>query len=191
LMGTSELVGKIRADGRGRVDAIERERDGVLAEVADKRANEERELREEYRKRIEHETHLIRERAHSRARLERRKALLAARWEVIDRVLELAKQQIIEDPGYIRVVRSMIRKHTPDGAVVHLSATDKQRVGKRLKAKLGKPVQIGGGMLIQAEKRLLDFSLDESQAAIRDEMAGELARLLFPEARSTKPARSG
>ncbi len=180
-MSATKLLGKIRADGQARVDEIVAGRDKELAGIAERQSREMEKIAREYRERIARETGLIRERSRSKARLERRKTLLAARWAVIEQVLELTREKTVTGPDYVRTIQNIIRQHAPAGAEVRLSASDTAKFGASLKLEVGEPVGINGGVLIRIGKRTLDFSLDESLAAIRDELASELAAILFPE----------
>ena len=185
-MGTTELIEKIRADGQARGEEINNERDNKIAEIRAHHAEELKELRKKYQDRIESETRMIKERARSRARLERRKRILAAKWAVIDHVLELAQQRVVENSDYVQLLKDIIKRFGSAGAVVRLSPKDTKKFAGKVNAKLGEPAPITGGVVIQAKKVLLDFSLEESLAAIREEMAAELAGLLFPKDRKEK-----
>ena len=185
-MGSRELMDKIRADGRSQVAAIAADRDRRLAEIARQRDDQVARIEQEQCRRAEGATATIRERSMSKARMERRKVLLAARWEVVERVLEAAKQRVVEGEEYRRLLKRIVGRHgSGAGVVVRVSAQDRERWRGELGVSLGEPAPISGGLLIQAGGRVLDFSLDEGLAAVRGELADELSRLLFPEAGAT------
>jgi vacuolar-type H+-ATPase subunit E/Vma4 len=179
-MGTTELLDKIRADGRKRVAEIEADRDQKVGEIVERRSAEVANLEREWRERTEREAKLIAERAKSRARLERRKALLDARWQVIAQVFDKARDHLLADGHYGALVKQLAVRHSGKDGVVRMSEADTGRFGKRLGARVGDPVMIDGGLIIEVGRQVLDFSLKESLAAIREEQAAVLAGLIFP-----------
>ncbi len=192
-MSTAALVEKIRSDGQARVAGINNNRDKKIAEIEERLANEVNELEQEYQERIERETRLIKERVGSRARLEQRKNLLAAKWEVIERVLESAQTQVLEDEKYPQLIKDIVERYAPSDSVVRLSAADTEKFGRKLGVELGEPAGIKGGVIIEKKKQrqILDFSVEETLGAIREELASELAGLLFPESGSRKRGDKG
>ena len=184
-MGSSELIEKIRADGRQRVAEIERERERQVAEITTRRDAEVQTLESEFHERGERETRLIRERARSRAKLDARKVLLAAKWEAIGRVFAAARERIPSDPEYPRLLREIATRHAEPGTVVRLSESDRAKHGPTLGVELGEPAPIAGGVLVVQGRETVDYSLDESLAMLRSELASAIARILFPK---EKPA---
>ncbi len=184
-MGTVELLDKILDDGRNRVSEIEADRDQKVKEIAEHQAAEVAELEREWHERTERETMLIAERSRSRTRIDRRKALLGARWEAIGQVFDKAREQVLEDGRYGTLVKQLAARHAGKHGVVRMSSADTARFGKMLEAKVGDPVEIDGGLIIEAGRQVLDFSLQESLAAIREELAPELAGLMFPSSEET------
>jgi len=184
-MGTTELLDKIRDDGRRRVAEIEADRDQKVGEILERQSSEVAELERAWRGRTEHETRLIMERARSRTRLERRKALLGARWQVIGRVFDMARDRLLADGRYGELIRELAARYAGKDGVVRMSPADTARFGKSLKVKIGEPAEIDGGLIVETGRQVLDFSLQESLAVIRDELAPELAGLVFPASQET------
>ncbi len=187
-MSRETLLEKVRADGRARVEAVEAKLKQALADIDARRESEVARLEAEFSERTERETRLILERARSKARMERRKALLAARWDAVERVFELAREKAVAGAEYPRLMKGIVRRHGGEGVAVRLSARDREAIGRDIGASLGETAPIAGGVLIQAGRRVLDFSLDESLAAIRDELASELVDLLYPDSKEKPPA---
>jgi vacuolar-type H+-ATPase subunit E/Vma4 len=179
-MGTTELLDKIRADGRSRVAVIDADRNQKVGEIVERQSAEVSNLEREWRERTERETRLIAERARSRTRLELRKALLEAKWQVIGDVFDAARGRVLADGHYGALVKQLAVRHSGKDGVVRMSEADTGRFGKRLGAKVGDPVMIDGGLIIEVGRQVLDFSLGETLAAIRGELAPELAGLIFP-----------
>jgi vacuolar-type H+-ATPase subunit E/Vma4 len=178
-MGQTELLAKIRSDGRDRAAVVERERDLAVAEIRTRLAGETAQVEAESRSRTERETSVLLERARSRARLAARNAVLAARWGVLDKAIALARQRVVADPAYPDMVVALVKKHARPGAEVRLSAADTKRFGSRLPVRVGEPAAIDGGAVIRSGKEEMNFSLVDSLASIREALAAELAQVLF------------
>lgn len=181
-MGRDRLIEKIKGDGKEQVAAVNAQTQQRVAEISERLAREVSQLEAQYRERIQRETRLITERARSRARLEERKTLLAAKWEVIDQALSQAGERFVKDPEYASLVKAIVEKHGRGaGSVVRLSERDRAGLGKGLKVKLGEAAPIKGGAVIEVQREVLSFALDDALAALRDRLARELAQMLFPE----------
>ena len=178
-MGTNELVEKILADGRTRVAAIAAERDKVVAETRQRAAAEVAAIESDFAGRSRRECEAILERARGRARLERRNAVLAARWRVLDLAVRRAQERYLADPGYADFMVALVKKNARPDSVVLLSESDARSFGTRLGTKLGEPLPLAGGVLIRTGKVELNFSLAEALSALRDELARDLSQILF------------
>jgi len=179
-MGKSELVEKILADARTRAACIDAERTRKVAEVEARAEAERNALAAENAERIRRETEIILERARSTARLQKRSAVLTARWQVLDRVIEAAKQRLLADSRYAGMVAGLVKKYAKPGAVVRLSPADTETFGSKLPVAPGKPASIIGGVIIVNGREELNFSLDDSLALVKQELAAELSRVLLP-----------
>jgi vacuolar-type H+-ATPase subunit E/Vma4 len=178
-MGTNELVEKIRADSRERVAGINAERDRTVADTRTRAAAEVAVIESESGERSRRECGAILERARGRARLERRNAVMAARWQVLDLVARRAQDKLLADPGYADLVLQLVKKYARPDSVVRLSEADSRSFGVRLGKTSGKPAPIAGGVLIQTGKVGLNFSLTETLSALREELARDLSQILF------------
>ncbi|HDQ99370.1 MAG TPA: hypothetical protein ENN51_03680 [candidate division WOR-3 bacterium] len=178
-MGATELLERIRYDGRERLRSVEAGRDEELAGIAARREAEKTRLESEFKERREREVARILERARSRARLDRRKAVLAAQWRVIDRVFARARELLPADPDYPNLLKELAGRYGGDGVVVRLSPADTDRHGGRLGVKLGEPTDIAGGLLAESGRKVVDCSLDEALDAMRGQLAPLLAADLF------------
>jgi len=178
-MGANELVEKIRADSRERVAGIGAERDRTIAETQARVAAEVAAVESESAERSRRECAAILERARGRARLDKRNAVLAARWQVLDLVARRAQEKLLADPGYADAIIQLVKKHGRPDSVVRLSETDSRSFGARLGKTLGQPAPIAGGLLLQTGKEELNFSLAETLSDLREELAGDLSQVLF------------
>jgi vacuolar-type H+-ATPase subunit E/Vma4 len=180
-MGTNELVEKILADGKQRVAAIAAERDRAVAETRKRSAAEVAVIESDCAERSRRDCDAILERARSQARLQRRNAVLAARWQVLDRAVGRAQEKVLADHGYADSIVRLVKQHAGPESVASLSEADTRSFGMSLGTKVGEPLPIPGGVMIRTGKEELNFSLAEALSALRDELARDLSRMLFPD----------
>jgi len=178
-MGTNELVEKILADGKARVAAMAAERDRTVAEARKRSAAEVAAIESDFTERSRRECDAILERTRSRARLEMRNAVLAARWEVLERAVGRAQERVLADPDYADSIVRLVKQHASPESVASLSEPDTRSLGTRLGTKVGGPLPIAGGVMIRTGKEELNFSLGEALLALRDELARDLSQILF------------
>jgi vacuolar-type H+-ATPase subunit E/Vma4 len=178
-MGTNELVEKILADGKARVAAVAAERDKAVAETQKRSAAEVAAIESDSAERSSRECEAVLERARSRARMEKRNAVLAARWLVLDHAVKRAEEKVLADHGYADFVIGVVKRNARTESVASLSEADTRAFGARFGTKLGEPVPMRGGVLVQTGKVEMNFSLDVALSELRDELARDLSQLLF------------
>jgi vacuolar-type H+-ATPase subunit E/Vma4 len=178
-MGTNELVEKILADGKARVSAIAAERDRAVAETLKRSAAEVAVIESDCAERSRRDCDAIIERARSQERLQRRNAVLAARWQVLDRAVRRAQEKVLADPGYADSIAGLVKRHARPESVASLSEADTRSFGKKLGTTVGEPSPIAGGVMIRTGKEELNFSLAEALSALRDDLARDLSQILF------------
>jgi len=178
-MGTNELVEKILADGKGRAAAIAAERDKAVAETRKRSADEVAGIEADFAERSKQECDAVLERARSRARMEKRNAVLAARWAMLDGAVQRAQDKFLADAGYADFMTKLVKKHARTGSVASLSEADTRSFGAQLGTKVGDPLPIAGGVMIRTGKEELNFSLNEALSGLRDELARDLSNILF------------
>jgi vacuolar-type H+-ATPase subunit E/Vma4 len=178
-MGTNELVEKILADGKARVATIAAERERAVAETRKRSAAEVAVIQSDFEERSRRECDAILERSRSRARLGMRNAVLAARWQVLDRAVGRAREKVLADPGYADSIIRLVKQHAGSESVASLSEPDTRSFGASLGTKVGGPLPIAGGVMIRTGKEELNFSLGEALSALRDELARDLSQILF------------
>ena len=107
------------------------------------------------------------------------------KWEAIGRVFAAAQERIPSDPEYPYLLKEIATRHARAGTIVRLSESDHAKYGSTLGVELGEPAPIAGGVIVVQDRQTLDYSLDESLAMLRSELAPAIVRILFPE---EKPA---
>lgn len=178
-MGTVELIDKILADARSRVAAIKEEKERRLEEIHNRTAAVLAELKKENEEMLNQKVNFIVERTRSQARLESRKLILEARWQMIERVCAEARKAIINDPDYPALLEMLVKKYVKPGCTVHLSPSDTARWKTIGGIKPGEPVPITGGVIIRTGREVIDLSLDTVLNQVREELITELAQTLF------------
>ena len=178
-MGTNELLEKILADGRAKAAAIGEERDVAVAETQKRSAAAVEVIESDNAERTRRDCDAIIERARSQARLLRRNAVLAARWQVLDRAVAQARKKVLEDPGYADSIARLVKRHARPESVALLSEADTRLFGPHLGVKLGQPAAIAGGVIIRTGKEELNFSLSEALSGLRDDHTRDLSQILF------------
>ena len=178
-MGTNELVERILTDGQARVTAIAAERDRAIAETRKRSAAEVAVIESDSAERSRRDCDAILERARSRARLEKRNAVLAARWQVLDRAVQRTQEKVLTGSGYADSMIKLVKEHARPGSVASLSEADTRSFGARLGTKLGDPLPLAGGMVLRTGKEELNFSLSLALSELRDELARDLSQVLF------------
>lgn len=155
------------------------------AETADLRARNERNA-------AQHEERLV-----GVTELEARKSALAARGEMVDRAFALALEKLcaLPDEQYVKTASEMLAKAAPDGrGTVLFSKKDRACIGERAVAEANRLLGSSGALTLSAETRPLrgGFVLVRGKVEVncefetlirlaKSEMAGEIAKSLFPE----------
>lgn len=183
-MAKSKLLDKIRADAQAGLQEIKAREEAELRRIAQILADQIAKLEKEYQLLTERETALILERARSRARLEQRNMLLAAKWRMIDRVLAQAVERLLADKDYPELVLSLVKRFADKESVVRLSRKDAVRFNFDSEVKVGESADIAGGVVIVRGKTVLDFSVDRILEKVRSKLAQELDKILFSAAPS-------
>ncbi len=181
-MGIELLTDKIVSEAREKAEEVLAQAHARTEEIRQSAAKTVAQLEASARESVEKETRAILERARSRVRLQRRNALLAARWRVIDRVLAAGREAVLSDPGYADTLANLVRRYRDHGWSVYISEQDERLYGKNL-GTAGRAA-ISGGAVFKRERVEIDLSLDSVIAQIREELAGRLAQILFPEGSS-------
>lgn len=178
-MGSTELLEKIFADAQAKVAAIQEEKERRRAEVEERTKSVIEKLKRKSAELVNERVRQMIERARSQAKLERRKIVLEAKWQLIDRVFSEAKRAILSSPDYPQIVAQLAKSYATPEVSIHLSAEDTKRWNPRVGIKLGEPTPITGGLIVRSGRMTIDLSLDTVLMLIREELSPELAAVLF------------
>ncbi|MGQ9678146.1 MAG: V-type ATP synthase subunit E [bacterium] len=177
-MGSEELFEKILDDARLKVVLIQEEKARQQAEIEARTKSTIEKLRQESTVRLNERIREMVDRARSQAKLEGRKIVLKAKWQVIDFVCSEAKKVILNSPDYPAIIMNLAKKYASTDSSVHLSFDDTKRLGTVDNIKV-EPVSVSGGLVVRKGKELIDLSLDTMLTLVRRELSSELAALLF------------
>lgn len=130
------------------------------------------------------------------AELEARKSALAVRGGIVDKAFDRALDKLcaLPDEQYVSVVSSMLTKAAPDGkGTVLFSERDRAHIGERAVAEANRMLGNIGALTLSPKTRPLrgGFVLVHGKVEVncgfetlirlaKGEMAGEIAKILFP-----------
>lgn len=196
MNGIEKITDRIAADTQAEIDRVlagaQTEAEKITAkyraqadrEAADARAKNEKAA-------AEREERLV-----SVAQMEARKDLLSARQSQVEAAFNQALEKLCAMPEeqYIAVAADLLAQAAPEGrGEVVFSQADRERVGqaavdaanKKLNGKLtlsGRTRALKGGFILVDGSVEVNCTFDTLVRLQRGEMAGEVARVLFPEA---------
>ena len=195
MNGIEKITARINEDNRKETYAILAEARAKANEIADKakaeaQAVEEEVLAQGRRAAAEREDRLA-----STAQMECRKAVLAAKQEVIEEAFEQAHKQLLALPQdkYIALLADLAAQASVTGKEkLIFSAPDRARVGKAVAAAANEKIGSGAALTLAEETRPMDGGFILSDGAVevnctfdtlirlqRGALSGEVAKVLF------------
>lgn len=196
MNGIEKIMERITADTQAEIDRIQLNAKAEVEKITAKyRAQADRETAEMQMKNekaaAEREERLV-----SVAQMEARKEILAAKQRHVDAAFDKAMEELcaLPDEQYIAVVVDLLVQAAPDGVgEVVFSSTDRARVGapaveaanRKMNGKLTLSDQtraLKGGFVLVNGNVEINCTFDTLVRLQRGEMAGEVAKILFPQA---------
>ena len=195
MNGIEKITARINEDSKKEIDAIMAEARGRAAEITEKakaeaKAVEEEVLAQGRRAAAEREDRLA-----STAQMECRKAVLAAKQDVIEEAFEQAHKQLLDLPQdkYIALLADLAVQASVTGKEkLIFSAPDRARVGKAVAAAANEKKGSGAALTLAEETRPMDGGFILSDGAVevnctfdtlirlqRGALSGEVAKVLF------------
>ncbi|HHY46627.1 MAG TPA: hypothetical protein GX506_04925 [Firmicutes bacterium] len=198
--GLGRLVQKILRDADAEADRIRNEARARADEII-KKANEEAEARRgEILERASREREIRKQRVVTLARLDGRRAVLAAKDQAIRSVFEKALEELVnaDEDRYLGFLASLLaHSATHDAHEVILNARDRDRLGERLVGEAGRLLEsrgkkvhltlseetrpIKGGFILRAGSLEVNCSLEALFNSHRDRLVPRVAKVLFGE----------
>ena len=204
MNGIEKITGQIDADVQKEIDAALDQARAQAKEIGDRYASQAEAQAEAIRRKGEQSAALRRERLVDVAKLEARKAILAAKQDMVGQAFDLALKKLLElpDQEYIALLARLAVAASRTGREqVVFSQKDRSRYGKQavtmanelLAKKAGPRAAEGAGMLTLAEEArpmagglILRDGRVETNCSFevlihlqRDALSAEVARVLF------------
>ncbi|WP_352416307.1 V-type ATP synthase subunit E [Oscillibacter ruminantium] len=196
MNGIEKITGRITADTQAEIDRVLTEAKAEAEKITAKyRAQADREA-EDARAKNEKAAAEREERLVSVAQMEARKDLLSARQTQVETAFAQALEKLCAMPNerYIAVAAELLTQAAPEGrGEVVFSQEDREKVGqaavdaanKKLNGKLTLSDQtrlLKGGFILVDGSVEVNCTFDTLVRLQKGEMAGEVAKVLFPEA---------
>ncbi len=181
-MGIERVTKKIIEDARKEGERIREEYRDKGKEIIERAEREAERIKKEFKERAEKEAEVLKRKILTQALLKIRKDTLTEKRRILDKVLDRAKEEILKDKEYPKLIRGLIEKYREsDKDEVILSSKDRERFAKTLKVNLADPADISGGVIVRSGKIDKNSSLETTLEEIRDELLIDLSKILFPD----------
>lgn len=198
MAGIENLKNRLLQDDKDRASAIENEAKAKAEEIINSAKAKADLILEEIKVRAEKDGKDRKERIIARAQLDARNAVLAAKQEAIDMVLNLAEKKVasMEKDEYSKFIEKLLLNSVETGTEeVIFSNLDKARIdeslidgvnkklsamGKKGELKLSSESRnIASGFILKRGGLEINCSIDSQIRALRDSLEGDIANLLF------------
>ena len=196
MNGIDKIIQRIETDAQADIDRVLNEAKAEAADIAAAyQAKAEAEAAELAAKNekvaSEREERLV-----SAAQMEVRKATLAAKQDMVEKAYALALEKLcsMPDAQYIETVADLLTQAAPGGCgQVIFAPAEKERIGAAAVAKANEKLGTGklvlaeetrpirGGFILASGKVEVNCSFDTLVRLQKNETAGAVAKLLFPE----------
>lgn len=195
MNGIDKITQRITQEIQGEIDALEKQAGEQADAIAADYTAQARALAEEITTRGEAAAREREERLVSMARMEAKKAQLAVKQEMLDRAFALALEKLcaLPEKEYAALLADLAVQASRSGQeAVILSPKDREAVGAEVVAQANKQLK-DGKLTLAEETRPMEGGLILSEASVevngsfetilrleRPDMAGDVARILFP-----------
>lgn len=194
MKGTEKIIAHIEADANARADAIIKEAE---AKAAATREAYEQKAKEAYAEKIRAGVKANQDRLESMerlARMEGRKAILALKQDMVNESFDLAADKLVKLPEaqYVAFLAKLAAQASVTGdEQIVLNARDRETVGEKVVAAANEKLSGGkltlapetgdfkGGLILRRENIAVNCTAELLVDLCRDEMAAELAGVLF------------
>ncbi len=196
MAGIDNITGRILQEAQGEVDKILENAANQAKEIVDKAGVEAQAVTRAAAARSEQQTKLYAARVKSSAESTRKKALLSAKQEIIDSVIDQAYNKLInqDDASYFDMMQKILAKAVrPEKGTIALPAADLARVPDSFKKAVSKiagdkggeltfakePAKIDSGFVLSYGGIEENCSLRSIFAANRDQIQDTICKVLF------------
>lgn len=191
-MGVKDIVRKIKEDTQNKVDSIMEREEEKAEEVREEiRKEKERKLKQ-IEKKKKREIKTMKNRILSQAKLEKRKKKLKIREEMIDRVMNRAKEELEEmDPeDYEDFLRKSIGQASSvlEGGIILKCNDESEEMVSELADKIDPSLEVEGGLntkggvkAVSNKGSSIDLTFEANIERRRKELRKEISDILFSE----------
>lgn len=194
MKGTEKIIAHIQADANARADAILKQAEEKAAGI---RESYEQQAKEAYAEKIRAGVKANQDRLESMdrlAKMEGRKAILALKQDMVNESFALASEKLVNLPEaqYVAFLAKLASAASVTGdEQIVLNARDKKAVGEKVVAAANEKLPNGrltlspdagdfkGGLILRRENIEVNCTAELLVDLCRDEMAAELAGVLF------------
>lgn len=155
MTGLDKILSQISSQAQDAADAkiasARQQAEEIIKEMEDKAEEESERIKQQYI--VESENIIAR--AESSAALQKRKAILSAKQQIIGDIIQKAKHNAINLPQeeYFELIRKMVLKHAlPQNGQIIFSKRDKERLPRDFEKDIRKAISSIGGTLIVSEE---------------------------------------
>lgn len=199
MNGIEKILGRIHADAQAEIDSVleasAKEAQAITARYEERAQNEEASLLEKGHKNANERA----ERLSSVAQMEAKRLILGAKQGMLDKAFALAHEKLTKLPeeDYITLLSNLAvgaslsgeeslvfsrQTHETMGEKITEAANEKLRKsGKHANLTMAEETrEFGGGLILLDGKMEVNCSFDTLLRLAREDMAGEIAAVLFP-----------
>ncbi|NLL81519.1 MAG: V-type ATP synthase subunit E [Tissierellia bacterium] len=185
MSNLENITQKILEDGKIEAAKIQEESKENNEKIIKSKIAEANEKAEKIINRANNEGVLLKGRIKSEAELEARDKVLAAKREVLDKTFELAKERLINinENDYMNFLKNKLgNKLLKDSEVLIVPERFKEAVIKSgLYSNVSQTESVGSGFLLKDGNIVTNYSFESLLDFMRDDIEGEVARVLFQE----------
>lgn len=185
MSNLENLTQKILDDGKIEVARIEQESKKNNEEIINSRTKEANQEKDKILEKANREATMLKERIISETELKVRDENLKTRREVLDRVFNLAKENLkkIEEMDYLKFLKNCLEEININGSeVLIIPEKFKQAVKKsELHSNISEDESIESGFLLRDSNIMINYSFESLVDFIRDDIEGDIAKELFQE----------
>lgn len=197
MNGIEKITRRIDADEQAAIDSLLASTQEQAAQITARFQAQADAERADLHARNERNAAQYEERLVGVAELEARKSALAMRGDLVNKAFDLSLEKLcaLPDDQSVNVISAMLAKAAPDGkGTVLFSEKDRSRIGERAVAEANRLLGASGALTLSPETRPLrgGFVLVHGKVEVncgfetlvrlaKGEMAGEIAKNLFPE----------
>ncbi|MEO0115164.1 MAG: V-type ATP synthase subunit E [candidate division WOR-3 bacterium] len=180
-MSLEKIKQKILDEAEIKRQEIINQYEAKIAEIKKKTDAEIKNIYQTAEQQSKIEAQSILDRTATEAKLEQRKLLLKAKWEIIDNIFATAERRFLELPEYLTLLKDLITRHTSEeNCEVIINPDDKAQIANQFpNVRLIEDPTIKGGIIIRTGRTEMNFTLDALLCRLKEELIIELAKILF------------